>query len=129
MDVAAARITAQADGKSRKQRANTGHPKPQQQHSRPHTHSHATIDVDEHRNYTKSNKESRASDILFHLFRLKHEKLIEDYSCAISAEILLHGRMVSNVGRTELESARPSRTFYITLWHRPFTFHIVSRSM
>ncbi len=34
-------------------------------------------------------------DILHLLFRLKHQRLVEDYSCAIADTILFHGRMVS----------------------------------
>jgi hypothetical protein len=37
---------------------------------------------------------SFAGDILHLLFRLKNQRLVEDYSCAISDQILLHGRMV-----------------------------------
>ena len=36
---------------------------------------------------------ARVSDILALLFRLRHQRLVEDYSCAISASIILHGRM------------------------------------
>ncbi len=36
-----------------------------------------------------------AGDILHLLFRLRNQRLVEDYSCAISESMLLHGRMVS----------------------------------
>lgn len=107
MDVAAARIaSAQQNDKTRKQRASTGHGKHgsggggsggggKHRHSHQHNNGRHHGDEGGDADMKPQTKESRASDILFHLFRLKHEKLIEDYSCAISAEILLHGRMVS----------------------------------
>ncbi len=53
-----------------------------------------------------------AGDILHLLFRLKHQKLIEDYSCAVSEQVLLHGRMVrrSDIAREGASSFPPPPT-------------------
>ena len=57
-------------------------------------HRHAASHEDAEALLERANRErgERASAILFDLFRVK-ERLIEDYSCAINDQMILHGRL------------------------------------